>query len=302
MLQLFLPFVQQVLKIEGFRASQVPKGVYQALLTAFKGIEKHGVVMISGVIALAKQCPGRLIVDDTSNPKYGLKFWCRTLKLLTTNGYASGFKIVLFLWECDWGRLPLGFALWHQHTPSLNELALRGFSQLRNGYGLKPDAVLADGAYCTDKLLALLENYGWRTAMRFKSNRKLDGVKISKLIPRGYGEAQGRLKNGVKVKVFRRKDRFYVCNRMLWDMAKLVETYKRRWKIEEVFRGLKGLLHLDGCQQHSMQAQALYVYVCFLVFTCLELHPGHSVYKTWSSVISGHISLQNLLQHNLFTF
>src|SRR5690606_5370890 len=129
----------------------------------------------------------------------------RKLKILNTSGYADGYKILLFLWECPLGRIPIGFAIWHKESRSLNELTLEVLSLLRNRYGLKPEAMLADGAFSTDKMLKRLEDYGWPTVMRFNQRRKLENMRLPKLIERGYGSTQGVLKNGAKVKVFRRK-------------------------------------------------------------------------------------------------
>jgi len=301
MIQPFLLFAKQVLSFSGFQASRLSRKVHDTLLMAFEDMLVHEVVMIKALVKLAKACPGKLVIDDTSNPKYGLKHATRKLKILTNSGYHQGFKILLFLWDCEYGRIPLGFALWHKGTKPINELALLGFSLLRNRYKLKPQAVVADGAFSTDKMLERLQNYGWPCVMRARNNRKLGDQRVTKLIARGYGSQQGTLKNGTKVKLFRRKNRLYVCNRMLWTMEKAVQVYTRRWKIEEVFRALKQCLGLNRCQQHSMRAQALYLAMCLILFTCLELHSGQSVYKLAHSVISGNQNLENILDKRLFT-
>jgi hypothetical protein len=67
-----------------------------------------------------------LIIDDTANPKYGLKRWARKIKIIGTSGFEHGYKILLFLWECPLGRIPIGFALWPKESRSLNELLLEG--------------------------------------------------------------------------------------------------------------------------------------------------------------------------------
>jgi IS4 transposase len=113
----------------------------------------------------------------------------------------------------------------------------------------------ADGAFSTDKILQRLENYEWPVVMRIQRNRKLSDSSVKTLIARGYVEAKGLLKNGVKIKIFRRKSRFFGCNRMLWAIKKAIALYKRRWSIEETFRTLKTHIGLKGCQQHSMRAQ-----------------------------------------------
>jgi hypothetical protein len=177
------------------------------------------VVILEPLLKILKRLgEGILVIDDTTSPKYGLKRWSGKLKIVGTSGFEHGYKVLLFLWDCSLGRIPIGFALWHKESRSINDLTLEGISRLRNQHSLKPKALAADGAFSTDKLLQRLEGYGWPTVMRFNRSRKIGNLRLSKLIPRGYGEAQGRLKNGTKVKVFRRKNRFFVCNRMLWSM------------------------------------------------------------------------------------
>lgn len=301
MLNAFALFAKRVLGFGKFEASSIPKKIHQALLTGFQDMLEHEVVMIEPLVKLAKKHPGRLVLDDTSNPKYGLKNHCRKLKILTNGGFRDGFKILLFLWDCELGRIPIGFALWYKGTKSLNELALLGLSRLRNQFGLKPEAVVADGAFSTDKILKRLEDYAWPCVMRCNSRRKLGNRRVDKEIGRGYGSEQGTLKNGAKVKIFRRKNRFFVCNRMSWGMQKAVEIYTKRWKIEEVFRAVKQCLGLNRCQQHSMRSQAVYLMVCFILFACLELNSDQSVYKLAQSVISGEVLLENILDKRIFS-
>jgi hypothetical protein len=243
---------------------------------------------------------GVLVIDDTSNPRYGLKRWSRKIKIPRHGGYEYGYKVLLFLWESGQGRFPVAFALWHKESQRLTELVLEGLSRLRNGYRFKPEAVVADGAFSSDRILQRLENYGWPVVMRIQRNRKLSGSSARSLIARGYGEAKGCLKNGVKIKLFRRKNRFFGCNRMLWTMQKALALYKRRWSIEETFRTLKTSIGLKGCQQHSMQAQALYLFVVFTLFACLQMVLPLPVHFTLQTVILDPSQAETILQQALF--
>lgn len=301
MIQACVLFAKQILGFSGFQAGKLPRWVIPALLTAFGGLLEEDVVILEPLLKRVKRAgAGVLVIDDTANPKYGLKEWTRKLKIVGTSGFEHGYKILLFLWECPLGRIPIGFALWHKKTGSITELTVKGLSLLRNRYRLKPQAVLADGAFSTDKLFKRLEDYGWPCVMRIRTNRKLGKLRVDKAIARGYGDIQGRLKNGTKLKVFRRKNRFFACNRMLWSMQKALSFYKRRWKIEETFRALKTCLPLKGCQQHSMQAQTLYLFLAFLLFANLEIVSAVSVYKTAQAVISGQIELETILDTRIF--
>lgn len=302
MLQAIVLFVHHLLKFGGFRISEFPVAAYRELLTAFEKLRFGCVVMMPGLIEWAKTCPGYIAIDDTSNPKYAfLKGATRKLFLTKTGGYANGYKIVLFLWVIPSGyRIPIGFAMWDRNSPKLTELALAGLSRLRNEYELKPLGVLGDGGYSSDEILKRMTDYGWPLVMRFKNDRKLSGESIRRLIPRGYGEAEGYLKNGIKLKVIRRQKHFLCCNRMMWSSGLMRQVYTLRWKVEEVFRAVKTIIGLGGCQQHSMQAQAVYVFLCFTLFTGLEIVSGGSPYKAWHQVNSGQLNPQDLMADMIF--
>jgi len=121
------------------------------LMTAFENLRRIDTVFIPELIKLAKKHKGKLIIDSSDNPKYGLKHVCRKMKNLKTSGYNFGFKIVLFLWQVEDYRIPIGFGLWRKGSGSVCDLALAGISRLRNEFKLKPEIVLADGEYCADK-------------------------------------------------------------------------------------------------------------------------------------------------------
>ena len=299
MFQALRRYAAQLLSVGGFRVTQLPRKVYNELLTAFSQEINKPVVFLKPLLTLAQLVQGCLIVDDTSNPKYGLAYWTRTLFIPSMKGYRSGYKIVLFLWQWKYGTFPIGFALWHAKSPKLTDLFLEGLSQLRNHFGLRPETVLFDGAYFSNEIAKRLDDYGWSFTSRFSKGRNLSGISIRQQIPRGYGQAQGTLDNGVKLNVVRRKGYFIASNRMLWTAEKILRTYKSRWKVEECFRVLKSCLKLDGCQQHSMQAQAIYLCVCLLLCASQALHLDRSPYVDFYNIVSGKTHLYTVLSEPL---
>ena len=108
-------------------------------------------------------------------------------------------------------------------------------------------------------------------------------------------EIEGFLKNGVKLKIVRERKHFLFCNRMLLERQAIQALYRLRWKIEEVFRVLKSGIGLDGCQQHSMRAQGIFVAGCLLLFSHLEIVSGGKPYATLASVISGALKPETLI-------
>jgi len=283
-MNLCVQFIKQILTFGNFRSSSIPRKYFKELLTGLENLKRIDTVFIPAFIKLASNFEGRLILDDTNHPKYGLKIYTRKIKNLKTSGYENGFKILLFLWEGDNFRIPIGFALWGKDSNSINDLALAGLSRIRNEFKLKSKVVLADGAFSIDKLVKRVTDYGWAFAFRWKCNRKLSNVQIKKRIPRGYGDSIGLLKNNTKVKIFRRKNRFYETNRMLWTMKDMVRIYKLRWAIEETFKVLKHCVGINRCQQHSKALQEIFIWMCLVSFSYLEKIKDNSVYKAKQAV------------------
>ena len=300
MIQALGVFARQLLTSGGFRISRFPKKAYRELLTGFERLQEQPVVILPGMVELAKARPGYLVVDDTKNPKYGLARFAKKLKILTNGATRTGYEVLLLLWLVPGlGRFPLGFALSHKGTGSPAELALQGMGLLRNRHDLRPQAVLADGAFSTDGMLKRLTDYGWAFVMRGRNNRSVSGSSVKKLIPRGFGESEGFLKNGVKLKIIRERKHFLFCNRMLVERQAIQALYRLRWKIEEVFRALKSGLGLNGCQQHSMRAQGIFIAGCFLLFSHLEIVSGGKPYAALASVISGALKPETLISEGL---
>lgn len=288
-------FIKQILTYGNFKSSDIPRKYYRELLTGLESLKRIDTVFLPQFIQLASNYEGRLIIDDTNHPKYGLKNHTRKLKNLKTSGYENGFKLLLFLWEGDNFRIPIGFALWGKESNSINDLALAGLSRIRNEFKLKPKIVLADGAFSVDKLVKRVTDYGWSFVMRWRRNRKLNDEQIKRQIPRGYGNSSGLLQNGTKVKIFRRKNRFYETNRMLWTMQDIVKQYKLRWRIEETFKAIKHCVGIHRCQQHSIALQEIFIWQCLLAFVYLERNKDHSIYKSRQTVNFQTVHLDNLI-------
>ena len=300
MIQAMTRFAKQLLKSGGFRVTEFPRRAYTELLTAFKMLQKEEIQILPGMVELAKTHAGYLVIDDTKNPKYGLKHLSKNLKILTNGATRHGYEVVLLLWVVPkLGRFPIALALSHKYTQTPPVFALKAMGILRNSYKLRPKAVLADGAYSTDAALKRLTDYGWVFIMRSKNTRIVSGVQVKKLIPRGFGEATGFLKNGTKVKVMRSEKHFLFCNRMMLKRQAIKALYRLRWKVEEVFRVLKSKLNLGSCQQHSMRAQGIFVSACLLLFSHLEIVSGEKPYQALSSVISGDLSPEDLISEEL---
>jgi hypothetical protein len=277
-----------------------PRKAYQLSLTAIRHFEKQHMVLLPEVIQRAKACRGCLIVDDTGVEKYGLSAECRVLFNHATRRFGRGYKLLLFLWHCQDGYLPLGFALWSTGSPTLTDLTLNGLSLLRNQYRLKPKMVLADAYFFTQKTTKRLDDYGWGFAMRCQKNRKLGGQNVRRLIPRGFGRTTGHLPNGVIVQVIRHAGHFLVTNRKLLSRKAIQAFYRLRWAIEESFRFLKSTLGLNRCQQRTMRAQGNFVGLCLQVFARLQKGLEPLSRKALQAVMFEPEEPPNALQLSLF--
>lgn len=273
MIAQLLLFINILVTANGFRIKKFPKKDYQKLMTMISSAESQGVIIFFALIRAFAKGNWTLIIDDTTNPKYGLAHITRKIKILNNGGYTKGFKILLFLCVTEKGeRIPIGFALWKKGSPSMNDLALEGFSKIRNFHKkhLNPSLVLADGAFSVDKIIKRLNNYGWKFIMRAKITRNLDNERVTNTIKTSYGSNIGYLKNKVKVKIFKRLKRLFISNMLTSTNKVIADRYKLRWLIEEVFRAVKTCFRLNGCQQHTERAQLIYVAGCLITFSLFE--------------------------------
>lgn len=291
MLEYAEEFVKQILNYGNFSRTEISNKAYEQLLMAVESVLNKGIITIPSLINMYKSTQGELIIDDTDNPKYGLAEIATKMKNLGTGGYYNGYKIVLFLWRREDKTIPFAFGLYHKESKSLSHIAMDGCSILRNQFRIKPKMVLADGAYGTNYLLKRLEAYGWGFVIKGKSTRTLDNVRFKKSIPRGYGTQIGRLSNGLKVKIVREQNRFFITNRVSLSREEVLAAYKRRWKIEEIFRFLKSCIGLNRCQQHSIRAQEVYLFGCFSVYSILERIRDTTIYKAFAQVMSGELCI-----------
>ena len=305
MLEYVEEFVNKIVSFGKFKRSEISDKAYGQLLTSFQDMSKRDVVIISGIIKKIKHIKGKLILDTTDNPKYGLKEIAIKMKDLSNGAYSQGFKIVLFLYKVGKKTYPLGFALIHKESKTQEELVLNELSRLRNDFKLKPEMVIADAGFSTLETLKRLNNYGWGFVMKAKKSYKLGNKKIKHQLQTGYGEKIDVLSNGVKVKVIRRPNRVFVTNRVSLTWQEVLEYYGERWTIEETFRFLKSCIGLNRCQQHTIMAQGIYIWGCFIAYAVIEKIKDKlkiTAYKVSNLLYSGDITIDKSIIEQALTF
>lgn len=303
MLEYMEEFVNKIISFGKFKRSEISNKAYAQLLTSFQDMLKHDVVMIPAIINKLKYVPGKLIMDTTDNPKYGLKEITIKMKNLSNGGYSKGFKIILFLYKAGKRTYPMGFALLHKESETQEQLVLNALTRLRNEFRLKPQMTIADAGFSTLETLKRLNNYGWGFVMKAKKSYKLGNKKIKHQLQRGYGEKIDTLANGVKVKVVRRPNRVFVTNRVSLTWQEVLEYYDERWTIEETFRFLKSCIGLDRCQQHTIRAQGIYIFGCFAAYSIIEAirdKLNTTSYKVRDLLYSGNIAIDNSIIEEVF--
>jgi hypothetical protein len=106
---------------------------------------------------------GYLIVDDTVVAKpyarlLGEAAWVWSSK---DSKVVFGVSLVLLVWTDGQVRIPLAYRVWQKGGVSKYDLALEWLSYARNRLKCKPQFVLFDSWYPSQKLLKRIRDYGW---------------------------------------------------------------------------------------------------------------------------------------------
>lgn len=147
---------------------------------------------------------------------------------------------------------------------------------------------LMDGAFSSEGMLSFCLKHKMMYCMRFHSNKKViingkeaqlrkhDDIKMS-------SRKKGRLVEGyykelkVFIVVFKRKEKsgkiklIYLVTSEIGSPKKLINTYKKRWAIEKVFRTAKQHLGLKDCQARSAAKQEVHIFAVLVIYAFLEI-------------------------------
>ena len=181
--------------------------------------------------------------------------------------------------------------------------------------------VLFDSWYASQKLLKFCRRQGWHIICALKSNRTLDGVKLSvwnqrlkhqryvpcnptatdkRKKPYLVRALQGRLKNvpfPVCVLISKRhrgdkRPKYFLCTDLTLTPQIILKFYKKRWPIEVDNYYVKQLLGLSDFRVRSFEATQKWFALVFLAYTFLQyelIHaPPEARLKTVADVIRQH--------------
>lgn len=181
--------------------------------------------------------------------------------------------------------------------------------------------VLFDSWYASNKLLKFCRRQGWHVICAIKSNRTLDGVKLSqwnqRLKHQPYTRVnptatdqrkrpylvrarQGKLKNvpfEVCVLISKRhrgdkRPKYFLCTDLSLSPQQILTFYQKRWPIEVDNYYVKQLLGLGDFRVQSYEAIEKWFAIIFLAYTYLQWRLNHAQpderFKVVADVIRHH--------------
>jgi putative transposase len=225
---------------------------------------------------------GYLVLDDTT--------WQRQAKLAeavskvwssTAGSVRLGMQVVLLVWTDGKRKIPVGMRLWQKGGKSKVELATDMLREAADR-GLCPKYVLFDSWYTSKSILNLVDELGWQYVARIKSNRLLDGERISKKWPQRFGQACGHLKKVTEeVRIIKDGKRYWLTNDLSLSPAQIKREYRNRQQIEETFRLLKQEFGWGGSSTRKAKAQTAHLHLGLMAL-CLtqqaSLAQGQTIY------------------------
>jgi len=151
-------------------------------------------------------------------------------------------------------------------------VALAGelLSEAKTFFRIKPVAVLFDSWYGAAKVLDQIQSYKWFFYCQIKKNRVINAAAVSDDLVENGDTLIGPLTGTCMGFILRYEGKFFATNNLLSSHTRVIQSYRLRWKIEEVFRFLKSELHLEECQARSITAQQTHLASCILAYLILE--------------------------------
>jgi len=225
---------------------------------------------------------GYLVLDDTTWQRQAETSEAVSFVWSSTAGAVRrGMQVVLLIWTDGKLKVPISMRLWQRGGKSKVELASEMIQEAQER-GISPECVLFDSWYASRVILNLISEFGWKYVARLKSNRLMDGERVSNKWPHRFGQAIGELKRVEhKVRVIKDGKRYFVTNDLELSPAKIKRQYRRRQQIEETFRVLKQEFGWGGSSARSALAQTAHLHLGLMALCLTQqaaLAQGQTVY------------------------
>jgi len=217
---------------------------------------------------------GYLIIDETDIDKSYAKIiggisWIFSHR---KNKHIVGYHLVVVVWTDGKITIPVAWKLWQKKNgKSKQDLALEMINFCTCILRIKPHAWLFDSLYASEPILKFLNNHSLNFFSQIPKNRLFNHKQLKFWYKnRPYWQDIGFIKGKIKIQVVKNRKKYFITNVIGIPRQKLLDTYKIRWKIEEVFRYVKSQLGFERCQCQSIQAQMNHFGVCFVLFVVLQ--------------------------------
>lgn len=225
---------------------------------------------------------GYLVLDDTTwqrqtkHSEAVAKVWSSTV-----GGVRLGMQVVLLIWTDGKRKIPVSMRLWQKGGKSKVELAQEMLREAAERQ-ISPKYVLFDSWYTAKSIVNLIAELGWKYVARIKSNRLLDGERLSKKWPQRYGQACGHLKQVEReVRVIKDGKRYWVTNDLELKPGQIKRQYRYRQQVEETFRLLKQEFGWGGSSTRKAKAQTAHLHLGLMALCVTQqaaLTQGQTVY------------------------
>lgn len=217
---------------------------------------------------------GYLIIDETDVDKsFAQKIPCLGwIYSHRKNKYIFGLHIVVVVWTNTKITLPLAWKIYKKDSGITKiDLAMQLIVYCLFTLRIQPKAWLFDSFYASEKLVKYLITHNQIFFSQLPKNRKLNDSTLSHMNKgRPYWQETGVIRGGIKVQVVKNRRKYYVTNAIGITRGEQLQTYKIRWKIEEVFRFVKQELGFERCQSQSLVGQNNHFGTCFYLYATLQ--------------------------------
>jgi len=217
---------------------------------------------------------GYLVIDETEVSKMFSKVtqglaWIFSHK---EGRYIFGYQLVVICWTNGTVTLPIGWKIYDPHTgKTKTDLAIELMRYCLDVLRIQPVAFLFDAFYASEKILKYLKTHNQQFYTQAPKSRLLDGIAL-KYHEKGrpYWTKTGYIKGKIQVQVVKNRRKYYLTSIVGISRKKQLDTYRIRWRIEEVFRFVKTELGLEACQSTVKQVQHNHFGCCFLTYALLQ--------------------------------
>lgn len=217
---------------------------------------------------------GYLIVDETDVDKTFAKIipclsWIFSHR---KNKHIFGLHIVVVSWTDGNLTVPLGWKIYRKNSGKTKlDLAEELISYCLFTLRIKPRAVLFDAFYASEKILKFLNHHQQSFFSQLPKNRLFNQSPLSHHEKgRPHWTKTGYIKGKLSVQIVRNRKKYYITNVIGISRKEQLDTYRLRWKIEEVFRFVKSQLGFEKCQSTSLVGQNNHMGACFFTYAVLQ--------------------------------